>query len=123
MPDPQIYSTSRVFLIVPVSSTSAEQSTYLLEKSDLTSEPSVAGTGCDVRDELFNKRQRRSRRWKVFFDQCEENRYLSYGAIRNELLGENDGEIGEGDRLVRSRRRLISRTIFSTGSLYCFYCF
>ena len=71
MPDPQIYSTSRVFLIVPVSSTSAEQSTYLLEKSDLTTESSVAGTGRDVRDELINKRQRRRRRRrrKVFFDQ------------------------------------------------------
>ena len=61
------------FLIVPVSSTSAEQSTYLLEKSDLTSESSVAGTGRDVRDELINKRQRRRRRRrrrrKVFFDQ------------------------------------------------------
>ena len=42
MPDPQIYSTSRFFLIVPVSSTSAEQSTYLLEKSDLTSESPLA---------------------------------------------------------------------------------
>ena len=49
----------------------------------------------------------------------EENRYLSYGDIQNELL-ENDGEIGEGDRLGRSRRRLISRTIFSTGSFIVF---